>query len=40
MAINSLAAAAIKTGGQLALIDQQVKQFAYQLLKEAKTTKE
>ena len=40
MVIGSLATAAIRTGGQLALYDLQVKRFANQLLKEAKTTKE
>jgi hypothetical protein len=40
MVIGSLASAAIRTGGQLALYDLQVKHFAKQLLKEAKTTKE
>jgi hypothetical protein len=40
MVIGSLATAAIRTGGQLALYDLQVKHFAKQLLKEAKATKE
>ncbi|MBT3504267.1 MAG: hypothetical protein HN475_00580 [Piscirickettsiaceae bacterium] len=40
MVIGSLASAAIRTGDQLALYDLQVKRFANQLLKEAKTTKE
>lgn len=40
MVIGSLASAAIRTGGQLALYDLQVKRFANQLLKEAKSTKE
>jgi hypothetical protein len=40
MVIGSLASAAIRTGGQLALYDLQVKRFTNQLLKEAKTTKE
>ena len=40
MVIGSLASAAIRTGGQLALYDLQVKRFAKQLLKEAKTIKE
>jgi Na+/proline symporter len=40
MVIGSLASAAIRTGGQLALYDLQVKRFANQLLKEAKSAKE
>lgn len=40
MVIGSLASSAIKTGGQLALYDMQVKRFANQLLKQAKSTKE
>jgi len=40
MVIGSLASAAIRTGGQLALYDLQVKRFAKQILKEAKTIKE
>ncbi len=40
MVVGSLASAAIRTGGQLALYDLQVKHFARQLLKEAKSTNE
>lgn len=36
MVIGGLASSAIRTGGQLALYDLQVKQFAQQLLKEAR----
>ncbi len=39
MVIGSLAATAIRTGGQLALYDLQVKRFANQLLKQANHTK-
>lgn len=40
MVIGSLASTAIRTGGQLALYDLQVKRFANQLLKQANSTKE
>ncbi len=36
MVIGSLVATAVRTGGQLALYDLQVKQFAKQLLKESR----
>lgn len=36
MVIGGLASSAIKTGGQLALYDLQVKRFAQQLIKEAR----
>lgn len=36
MVIGGLASSAIKTGGQLALYDLQVKRFAQQLLDEAR----
>jgi disulfide bond formation protein DsbB len=39
MVIGSLAASAIRTGGQLALYDLQVKQFAQQLINEARKQK-
>lgn len=39
MVIGSLASTAIRTGGQLALYDLQVKRFANQLLKQANSTK-
>jgi hypothetical protein len=37
--IGGLAMSAIKTGGQLALYDLQVKRFAREVLNEAKKTK-
>ena len=40
MVIGSLAATAIRTGGQLALYDLQVKQFANQLIKQANREKD
>lgn len=40
MIISSLAFSAIKTGGQLALYDLQVKRFARQLMAEARKTHE
>jgi hypothetical protein len=39
MVIGSLASSAIRTGGQLALYDLQVKHFARQLIAEARKTK-
>ncbi|MFT6920743.1 MAG: disulfide bond formation protein DsbB [Cognaticolwellia sp.] len=39
MVIGSLASSAIRTGGQLALYDLQVKHFARQLITEARKTK-
>lgn len=40
MVIGSLAATAIRTGGQLALYDLQVKQFANQLIKQTNREKD
>jgi hypothetical protein len=38
MVIGGLASSAIRTGGQLALYDLQVKRFARQLIEEARKT--